>query len=578
MYMRKIIITAGGTSEPIDRVRKITNSSTGKLGVLICNELLSKEEDSMIYYIHSKNAILPVKNDRIVFCPIESTADLESTITNILTNEKIDIVIHAMAVSDYTTKGVTTVENFADILFKNRNFLNFEDKKEFIEEIKHLFNLSEETFKSGNKDNKISSSYEDLLLSFKQTTKIISLIKKISPFTFLVGFKLLDGVPEEELFDVGFNLLRKNKCNLVLANDLSLIREGNHTGLLIYPEKKYDKLVGKETIASELVEAVYNRAFVKHPKSLELSKGFAMQVDMLSNFETVGNELYKKGFLPEVINHDRVDKVGTYGNISLRNSSDDTTFFITGRNVNKGKLNLHDICHVEEVIPIENESIYCNVKYRGNVKPSIDSAIHSEIYKITNFNAIIHIHTNKVFLGKPITDYNYPCGSMEERDSIIKFIKENPENDIVQLYKHGLIVMGDSLNECLNKIETLFNEEIFVNYDTIYNPNEEFISHIKEVQAEIIIEKGFMYPIIKENEQIAVLWEDKHKDFIDFGIYTYATIQGKGYNIAKKVISMYGDRKLHLHTMDGCNVKDFYVRKFGFKLIEEQGNHYILEK
>ena len=33
----KVVITAGGTSEKIDNVRKITNSSTGKLGLCIAN-------------------------------------------------------------------------------------------------------------------------------------------------------------------------------------------------------------------------------------------------------------------------------------------------------------------------------------------------------------------------------------------------------------------------------------------------------------------------------------------------------------------------------------------------------------
>ena len=38
--MKKIIITAGGTSEKIDNVRKITNSSSGRLGMTIANYLL----------------------------------------------------------------------------------------------------------------------------------------------------------------------------------------------------------------------------------------------------------------------------------------------------------------------------------------------------------------------------------------------------------------------------------------------------------------------------------------------------------------------------------------------------------
>ena len=42
--MKKIIITAGGTSEKIDNVRKITNSSSGKLGMTIANHLLEGKD------------------------------------------------------------------------------------------------------------------------------------------------------------------------------------------------------------------------------------------------------------------------------------------------------------------------------------------------------------------------------------------------------------------------------------------------------------------------------------------------------------------------------------------------------
>ena len=37
-----VVITSGGTSEKIDNVRKITNSSSGKLGMTIANHLLQE--------------------------------------------------------------------------------------------------------------------------------------------------------------------------------------------------------------------------------------------------------------------------------------------------------------------------------------------------------------------------------------------------------------------------------------------------------------------------------------------------------------------------------------------------------
>ena len=49
----KVVVTAGGTSEKIDNVRKITNSSSGKLGYTITNKLIQLHEEQIekIYYI-----------------------------------------------------------------------------------------------------------------------------------------------------------------------------------------------------------------------------------------------------------------------------------------------------------------------------------------------------------------------------------------------------------------------------------------------------------------------------------------------------------------------------------------------
>ena len=107
--MKKIIITAGGTSERIDNVRKITNSSSGRLGMTIANYLLEENNDLMIYYVCSKNSLRPT-DKRVQVVEIDGTIDLKNTIEGLLTNEHIDYFIHSMAVSDYTTDYVTTIE------------------------------------------------------------------------------------------------------------------------------------------------------------------------------------------------------------------------------------------------------------------------------------------------------------------------------------------------------------------------------------------------------------------------------------------------------------------------------------
>lgn len=237
--MKKIVITAGGTSEKIDNVRKITNSSSGKLGLTIANHLLKENDDLIIYYVCSKNSLRPL-DKRIKVIEIDDTINLKKEIENLLLNEKIDYFIHSMAVSDYTTDYVTTIERIKASI---KNTSNLEEAFSNIEIIN---------------GNKISSYEDNLVIVLKQTPKIISIIKDLSPQTYLVGFKLLDGVSKEELISVAKKLRDKNKCDLVVANDLATIRNGEHIAYIIDKNNEIEESHGKDDIAKKLVRRMKN--------------------------------------------------------------------------------------------------------------------------------------------------------------------------------------------------------------------------------------------------------------------------------------------------------------------------------
>ena len=211
----KIVITAGGTSERIDDVRTITNSSTGSLGFAIGTAFAAEEKIEKIYYLHGKRAVWP-EDEKVVPIEIGGVMDLKDNLTKVLTEDKIDAVIHAMAVSDYMVHQVTTL-----------------DKLMGTEDPEHAQDLS---------GNKISSDIDDLIIHMKRSPKVISGIKAASPDTTLVGFKLLSGVPHEELIDVGYRLLQKNDCDFVMANDLQEIGKDFHKGYLIHRDKSYDTM------------------------------------------------------------------------------------------------------------------------------------------------------------------------------------------------------------------------------------------------------------------------------------------------------------------------------------------------
>ena len=225
----KIVITAGGTSERIDDVRTITNSSTGSLGFAIGNAFKEVEEVEKIYYLHGKRAVWP-EDATVEPVEIGGAMDLKENLTRILQEDTIDAVIHAMAVSDYMVHQVTTL-----------------DKLMGTEDPEHAQDLS---------GNKISSDIDDLIIHMKRSPKVISIIKETSPDTTLVGFKLLSGVPHEELIDVGYRLLQKNNCDFVMANDLREIGRDFHKGYLIHKDKSYDSMNTNEEIAQMIVRRV----------------------------------------------------------------------------------------------------------------------------------------------------------------------------------------------------------------------------------------------------------------------------------------------------------------------------------
>lgn len=234
-----IVITAGGTSEYIDTVRKITNSSSGKLGSLIVESL--DREGNEIWYIHSPKAVLPqCMSCRIHDIVITSTMELKKEVENVLTCNQIDWFIHSMAVSDYIVQSVTTAEMLADNL-----------KTHGISAANILDNT-----KVLNRLDKISSDEESLVLTLKKAPKIIGIVKQLSPGTKLVGFKLLSNASPQDLIKAAMGLLHRNGCEFVIANDLSQIDSHHHRAMFVGKDGVFAKAETKHGIANKLKEYI----------------------------------------------------------------------------------------------------------------------------------------------------------------------------------------------------------------------------------------------------------------------------------------------------------------------------------
>lgn len=270
-----ILITAGGTTEPIDAVRSITNTSTGKLGSLIADAFCSFPDVNNIYYICSQKAILP-QTDKAEIIPVDSVASLETAVRKVLNTISIDIVVHSMAVSDYRVKRVTSSSRLADFL-QSELYLQRDAKADYAKVDDSPATVAQPYVVQPNVTGslvaswiansqsvingtgKINSNIEHMVLLMEQTPKIISLYKDLCPDAVLVGFKLLDHVEHDFLIDTAYHILQENKCSFVLANDLCDITESNHTGYLIDKDKSYHKYVTKQKIAEAIASATVRK-------------------------------------------------------------------------------------------------------------------------------------------------------------------------------------------------------------------------------------------------------------------------------------------------------------------------------
>ncbi len=166
---KKIMITAGGTSESIDSVRVITNRGSGKMGKALALECAKRGAEVVL--IRSKNSnVVQYQDEEIVF---ETVEDLSKIIRMKIIN--CDVIFHTAAVSD------------------------FKPVKRFSSKI---------------------NSKKKLTLDFIPTDKIINKIKIWNPKVLLVGFKAVFHKTDSEMIIIGKDLLHETKSDFIAVNDI----------------------------------------------------------------------------------------------------------------------------------------------------------------------------------------------------------------------------------------------------------------------------------------------------------------------------------------------------------------------
>lgn len=253
-----IIITAGGTSEAIDPVRHISNSSTGSLATWIHKAWIDygqqHDQPLTVHYILAKDAIQPTLNDNTILYEITNTESVKTAIEQVLRKYPIDVMVHLMAISDYTVASALSLSQLTKGLVKHIKMAMAQEKPLDEGTIQDLL-LGDDLFTQHDTDVKIPSK-EEVFLKLGKTPKVIQMVKSISPQTRLVGFKLLNDVSEDQLIEAANHQGMTSDCEFVVANDLSKIKGQKHQALFVKNGLVFNRCSTKESIAIAIVKTL----------------------------------------------------------------------------------------------------------------------------------------------------------------------------------------------------------------------------------------------------------------------------------------------------------------------------------
>lgn len=225
-FKKKVLVTAGPTIEYLDPIRVMTNRSSGKTGVTIVEEALSRGAE--VTLIYGPGIAIPPSGVNII--RVETSQQMYDAVVSELKSKNYDVVIAAAAVADWMPK-----------------------------------RKSESKVPTGTKG--------ELTIELKPTPKIIDAVKQISPKVFLVAFKAESKVSDEELIKRAYDRLRKAKADMITANDTGRkgvgFAEDTSDVFIIDKYKKvtHVSLTTKREVAKHLIDTIIGKLKQKPNKS-----------------------------------------------------------------------------------------------------------------------------------------------------------------------------------------------------------------------------------------------------------------------------------------------------------------------
>jgi len=178
-----VLVTAGGTAEPVDGVRVLTNTSTGATGAAIATHWARAGHDVVL--LRARNAVAadgPCREETF-----GTFAELASALGRLLAGESFDVVIHAAAVSDYS---VDLVQAGGGVV-------------------------------PASAQGKLESGQAPLL-RLRPNPRLVDQLRAFAPAPLkVVAFKLTNGASPEEVASAVAKLFAHSGADFVVHNDLS---------------------------------------------------------------------------------------------------------------------------------------------------------------------------------------------------------------------------------------------------------------------------------------------------------------------------------------------------------------------
>lgn len=273
---------------------------------------------------------------------------------------------------------------------------------------------------SGKHAERLQTSKGSQTMKLEPAPKVLSKIRKERKDIFLVAFKTTCGATLDEQFLAGLNLLKKNSCNLVLANDTK-----TRYNMVITPEQaRYYVSNDREKVLKGLVEMAISRSKGTFTRSRVVTgRGIPWKSDTVpTTLRTVVDHCIAKGAYKPF-------NGATVGHFACKIDSKKFMTSMRGSNFN----NLQELAYVHA----EDDN---NVISQGG-KPSVGGQSQRIIFRQhPDMDCIVHFHCppkNTAHLSVR-EQINYECGSHECGENTSYGLREEvPGIKCVYLDNHG---------------------------------------------------------------------------------------------------------------------------------------------